>query len=192
MLPSARILLPVLLVVTSIAVAGGFFVGDSLAIFTNQETNAANTISAGNIVLDDAPDSAFLTVADLIPGDSTIQPLTITNAGVGALRYSMTTAADNVDTKNLRDQLQLTLRLKTANPCSSEDGAIISGPGILTAGAFGSAAQGADPGDRALGIAASEVLCFKAELPLASDDTYQNATTTATFTFDAEQTSNNP
>ena len=157
-----------------------------------KNTNAANTIGTGNIALDDAPDSAFLTVANMIPGDSTIQPLTITNAGAGELRYSMTTAADNVDTKNLRDQLQLTLRVKTANPCASEDGAIISGPGILSAAAFGSAAQGADPGDRTLAIAASEVLCFKVELPLASDDTYQNATTTATFTFDAEQTSNNP
>lgn len=192
MLPSLRILLPALLVVSSVAVAGGFFVRDSLAIFTDQEVNAANTISTGNIALDDAPDSAFLAIANMIPGDSTIQQVTITNSGVGELRYAMTTAADNLDTKNLRDQLQLTVRVKTANPCSSEDGAIISGPGILSAGAFGSAAQGVDPGDRTLAAAASEVLCFKVELPLASDNTYQNATTTATFTFDAEQTSNNP
>jgi len=192
MIPSIRLLMPLVLVVMTGLVAAGFFVEDSLAIFTDQEVNAANTISAGNIALDDAPDSAFLTVSNMIPGDTSISSVTLTNSGTGDLRYAMTTSADNTDTKNLRDQLQLTIRTKTVNPCSSEDGTIIYGPGILSSGVFGSAAQGADAGDRALLAAANEILCFKVELPIASADTYQNATTTATFTFDAEQTSNNP
>ena len=40
-----------------------FFVVDSLAAFTDQETNAANTFSTGTIVIGDTPDSAFLTVS---------------------------------------------------------------------------------------------------------------------------------
>lgn len=192
MLPSIRILLPLFLIVSSIAVAAGFFVQDSLAIFTDQEVNAANVISTGTIALDDAPDSAFLTVSALIPGDTSIQPLTITNSGDGALRYAMTTSADNTDTKNLRDQLLLTLRDKTANPCFSEDGTVLFGPAALSGGLFGSAVQGADVGDRSLAVAASETLCFTVELPLTSGNAFQSATTTATFTFDAEQTSNNP
>ena len=36
-----------------------------------------------------------------------------------------------------------------------------------------------------------EVLCFHVSLPLATPDAFQLATTTATFTFDAEQTKNN-
>ena len=51
---------------------------------------------------------------------------------------------------------------------------------------------GAQAGDRTLAGAASEVLCFQAALPSATTSTYQGATTTATFTFSAEQTQNNP
>jgi len=157
-------------------VTAEFLVTDSLAVFTDQEVNAANTFTTGSVAIDDAPDSAFLTVANMMPGDSLLQPLTITNAGATEFRYALSTVADNLDAKNLRDQLSLTIRLKTANPCSTEDGAV----------------QGADPGDRTLAGGASEVLCFKAELPLATGNTYQSAATTATFTFDAEQTANNP
>jgi hypothetical protein len=38
----------------------------------------------------------------------------------------------------------------------------------------------------------AETLCFKVELPLATGNLFQTAATTATFTFDAEQTKNNP
>ena len=128
----------------------------------------------------------------MLPGDRTIQPLTITNAGAAEFRYAMSTVADNLDTKNLRDQLSLTIRVKTANPCANEDGVVIFGPAALTGGFFGSAAQGADAGDRVLAGSASEVLCFTADLPLSTGNAFMSAATTATFTFDAEQTANNP
>ena len=169
-----------------------FLVTDSLAVFTDQEVNAANTFTTGSVSIDDAPDSAFLTFANMMPGDSVIQPLTILNAGPTEFRYAMSTVADNADAKNLRDQLSLTIRVKTANPCASEDGVVIFGPAALTGGFFGSAAQGADGGDRVLAGSANEVLCFKADLPLSTGNTFMTAATTATFTFDAEQTANNP
>jgi hypothetical protein len=104
----------------------------------------------------------------------------------------MTTSATNADGKGLMNQLLLTVRVKTVNPCTNEDGAILNGPAALASGAFGSSAQGAQAGDRSVAAAASETLCFKVELPLATADAFQSATTTATFTFDAEQTANNP
>ena len=165
-----------------------FVITESLAVFTDQETNDANTFSTGTIAIDDSPDSAFITFSTMAPGDSVIQQLTIQNNGTLEFRYAMTTSATNVDTKNLRDQLDLTVRTKTANPCSSEDGAA----GVLATGAFGNPAQGADDGDRVLAASASEDLCFKVELPLSTPDSFQNASTVATFTFDAEQTANNP
>ena len=55
----------------------------------------------------------------------------------------------------------------------------------------GDAAQGADPGDRAIATSSNETLCFFVELPLGSTGP-QGASTTATFTFVAEQTVNNP
>jgi hypothetical protein len=55
----------------------------------------------------------------------------------------------------------------------------------------GSPVSGADTGDRVLAAGASETLCLKVMLPFATDNTYQGATTTATFNFVAEQTKNN-
>jgi spore coat-associated protein N len=173
-------------------IIGSFVAVDSLAVFTDQKTNGANQFDTGSISLADAPASALVTFVTMAPGDLVIQPLTLTNSGTLDLRYSMTAAATNVDAKALKDQLVLTVRLKTVNPCTNEDGAIIAGPGPLSAGAFGSSVQGAQAGDRPLVAAAVEILCFKVQLPLTTGNAYQNATTTATFTFDAEQTRNNP
>ncbi len=175
-----------------IGVSAGFLFEDALAVFSDQELNAANTFSTGTIVLDDTPDSALISYSGMAPGDVTIQQLTLTNNGTLELRYAMTTSADNADAKDLRDQLQLTIREKTGNPCSSEDGVVVFAAGNLSAGAFGNPTQGAQAGDRVLAASASEDLCFKVELPLTTPDSFQAASTTATFTFDAEQTVNNP
>jgi hypothetical protein len=43
-----------------------------------------------------------------------------------------------------------------------------------------------------MAVNTSETLCFRVNLPLATGNGFQSATTTATFTFDAEQTANNP
>ena len=86
----------------------------------------------------------------------------------------------------------MTIRLKTSNPCSAEDGAILYGPGPLSGAAFGDPAQGAQAGDRVLAPGASEQLCIKVELPLSSGNETQNAATVASFVFDAEETANNP
>ena len=55
---------------------------------------------------------------------------------------------------------------------------------------MGDATQGADAGDRVLTASANETLCFRVELPLASTGP-EGTSSTATFTFDAEQTVNN-
>ena len=57
---------------------------------------------------------------------------------------------------------------------------------------FGNPAAGAQAGDRTLAAAANETLCFRVTLPSGTGNAYQSATTTTTFTFDAEQTANNP
>ena len=86
----------------------------------------------------------------------------------------------------------MTVRTKTANPCSSEDGTVLFAAAALSAGALGNPAQGSQAGDRTLAAAATDELCFNVNLPTTSGNTFQNATTTATFTFDSEQTVNNP
>lgn len=171
---------------------GSFVAADSLAVFTDSEVNAANVFGSGTIQLAGAPASAVVTLANMAPGDSVIAPLVITNNGTLPLRYAMSTNTTNTDGKALAGQLELTIRAKTASACSVEDGAIIFATAALATGAIGSNAQGAQAGDRTLAAAANETLCFKVQLPLSTGNAFQDATTTATFTFDAEQTANNP
>jgi spore coat-associated protein N len=179
-----------------LALAVGSFLGgaatvDSLAVFADVEANAGNVLASGSVSIADAPDSAFLSIANMAPGNSTIVALAISNDGSLALRYSMTSSATDPDGKGLAAQLQLTIRDQTVNGCNAEDGAVLY-TGALNAALFGSSAQGAQAGDRTLAASASENLCFKVQFPVGSGNAYQSATTTATFTFDAEQTINNP
>ena len=57
---------------------------------------------------------------------------------------------------------------------------------------FGNVPAGSQAGDRTLDAATNETLCFRVSLPWANRQPYQSATTTTTFTFDAEQTASNP
>lgn len=170
----------------------------SLALFTDQETVPA-TFSTGSIILDDAKiDGLTLTTSNMMPGDSVTDDVIVENDGSSQLRYALSTSSTNTDGKLLRDVL--TLAIKTVDvttpgtPCDNFDGTAVLAATVLgasTAG-FGSAAPGAQAGDRNLNAAANETLCFRVTLPSGTGNAYQSASTTTTFTFDAEQTANNP
>lgn len=161
----------------------------SLALFTDQKAVTGNAFTAGTIVLGVNPATALLTAPAMMPGDTVNGTLVVSNAGTGALRYSMSSSSTNLDGKNLATQM--TLAIKTlGTSCAAFDGTSVYSSS-LNAALFGSATAGADPGDRALAASANETLCFRATLPSATGNTYQAAATTTTFTFDAEQTANN-
>ena len=161
----------------------------SLAVFTDSKAVAGNAFTTGTIVLGANPASALLTSANMMPGDTVNGSLVVTNGGTGALRYAMTSASTNTDTKGLMNQLTLTIKTLGAS-CAAFDGTSVY-TGTLASALFGDVAQGAQAGDRTLAAAGSETLCFRATLPLATANAFQGATTTTTFTFQAEQTANN-
>ena len=164
----------------------------SLALFTDDKDITDNSFATGTIVLNLNPTSALFNVPALMPGDSAFGQLTVTNAGTASLRYSMTTAANNADSKDLRDVVTLEIRQKASGTCSADfTGTAVMAESALASAAFGNPAQGQQSGDRVL-ASGSEMLCFKASLPLATGNAYQGAATTATFTFRAEQTASNP
>jgi hypothetical protein len=177
-----RALIVLLAAASVLTIGAGSFSG---AIFTDSAT-ATGTFTTGSIDINTNP-SALFTVLAIFPGDSGSASLTVSNGGSGQLRYAMTTAATNADGKGLRDQLQLTV---LAGTCPG-GGAPLYGSGALSGAAFGNPLQGAQAGDRTLNAGASEDLCFAWSLPGTTGDAYQAATTTATFTFSAEQTANN-
>jgi hypothetical protein len=177
-----RGILAILLGLTTISLGAGVF---SLALFTDTD-GSSGTFATGTIDITTSPSVAF-TVTAMVPGDTVTQGLTITNAGTATFRYAMSAVA----TTTLGDALTLTVKTQGTS-CAAFDGTTVLAATVLDGAAIGSPAQGSQAGDRTLAGAASEVLCFRVELPLAAANTLQGATSTATFTFDAEQTANNP
>jgi spore coat-associated protein N len=177
-----RGILALLLGLTTVSLGAGMF---SLAIFTDSAASTG-TFATGTIDITSSPTVAF-TVTNMVPGDTNTQALTIANAGTASLRYAMTADATNAL------GAELTLTVKTiGTSCAAFDGTSVLAATSLDAAAIGSPTQGPQAGDRTLAAAASEVLCFRVTLPLTSNDTFQGANSAATFTFDAEQTANNP
>jgi spore coat-associated protein N len=162
----------------------------SLALFTDTATVAANDFTAGAIDIAAAPASAMISYSPMMPGDSVTGTLTVSNAGSAQLRYAMTTVTTNPDGKGLNAAIALEIRTQGTS-CAAFDGVSLYS-GTLAAAAMGSVAAGNQAGDRTLNGGTGEVLCFRASLPIGTGNGYQAATTTATFTFDAEQTANNP
>jgi len=166
--------------------AGSF----SLAQFTDQDTSTWS-FTAGSIDIDTEA-SLGANVTGIMPGDVVTQDLVVTNAGVEDLRYSMTTTASTA----LGLELDLEVRAEDGDGgCDDFDGGAARTPvvlGTLNGYAFGSSAQGQDTDDRFLAGGDSEVLCFRVTLPLDADTGVQGMTSAVLFTFDAEQTVNNP
>lgn len=156
----------------------------TLAIFTDSDASTG-TFASGTIDITSSPTIAF-TLGSMMPGDDATRAMTIANAGTGDLRYAMSATASNV----LGSTLTLTVKA-LGTSCAAFDGATILAATTLNGAGIGSSLQGADPGDRVLAAATSEVLCFRVSLPIGTGNALQGASSSATFTFDAEQTANN-
>jgi spore coat-associated protein N len=183
-------------VVVLLAFAALVSVG-TLALFTDSQVVGGNTFTTGTVDISTAPTSALVTFSNMAPGDTVTDDIVVTNGGSLALRYAISSSATNADSKGLKDQLVLTVNTidKTlpATPCDDFDGdQLYTGDLDSTAGKLvGDNTTGAQAGDRNLAASRNETLCFRVNLPTSTGNAFQNATTTATFTFDAEQTANN-
>ena len=168
----------------------------SMAYFTSTASVGANTFTAGTVVIGTSPTTALVTFSNMLPGDTVTAPVTVSNTGTAQLRYAVTAASTNADSLNLRSQLLLVVKENVAtctNGGFSATGTVVRSSIALNATTvvIGDVTQGSQSGDRTLASAGSEVLCFQVNLPSATGNAYQGSATTTTFTFDAEQTSNN-
>jgi len=192
---STKVLLTAL--VCGVAAIG--LTASAIAVLTSQATVGNNTFSSGSIsITTDHPATAIVNYSGMLPGDSVgANPLVVTNNGGNQLRYALSSSATNADTKGLKDALTLTIKTidvtTPGTPCDNFDGTqLYTGDLDSSAGKLiGDAAQGNQAGDRVLDAGNGETLCFKVSFPTASSGP-TSASTTATFTFDAEQTSSNP
>jgi len=159
----------------------------SLAQFTDSATSTW-AFTTGTIDVNTSP-AVVTAVNNMMPGDNATQALTVSNAGTGDLRYSISVAATNA----LGTALQLTVKTQDGGGgCAAFTGTSVLAATTLNGAAVGSSAQGAQAGDRNLAAGTSEVLCLRVSLPLSTGNALQGVSSAATFTFDAEQTANNP
>jgi hypothetical protein len=159
----------------------------SLAQFTDSATSTW-AFATGTIDVNTSP-AVLTAISNMLPGDTATQALTVSNAGTGDLRYAMSVAATNP----LGTALQLTVKTQDGGGgCAAFTGTSVLAATTLNGAGFGSSAQGAQAGDRNIAAGATEVLCLRVSLPLTTGNALQAASSAATFTFDAEQTANNP
>jgi spore coat-associated protein N len=176
--------------VLSLGALSGVVWAGTFATFTDSGT-ATSTFTAGSVDLllsgetDDAYAFTSIEMSNMKPGDVKYAPLTIANAGTLGFTYTMATSATNADTKALRDQLTLGIR-KVVNEAACDSAGVGYAASLDTMTASGALSAGAIA-SRSLTAGASEVACFRVELPSTANDTFQGATTTATFTFSATQ-----
>jgi hypothetical protein len=180
----------ILLSLVAIGVLTSFMSLGGLSLFTATTDNDGNAFTSGSVDISTSPASAFLTMSNMAPGDSVTAQLTVSNDGTLDLRYAMTTDAVDALTPGLAAALTLEIRDEGTN-CTLFDGTEEIYTGTLAAGFIGDPAPGAQAGDRPITVVAgSEVLCFRVTLPSGATSP-EGGSTTATFTFDAEQTKNN-
>jgi spore coat-associated protein N len=189
------------LFVTAVILAGLVSVATvgTMARFTDSDAVTGNTFSTKTISLTLDDYTAVWTFSNMMPGDTTTAPIVVTNAtGSAALRYAVSSSATTSGSYELKDQLVLTVREIDSTtplvPCDNFNGTqLYSGDLDSSAGKIlGDSTQGNQSGDRPLGVDGTETLCFRVSLPLTTDNNYKSLSTTATFTFDSEQTDNNP
>ena len=167
-----------------------------LAVFTDTATSTGNTFASGGVDIAASPATAAITLTNMVPGSRMTAPIDVSNSGSLDLRYAVQ-ATTTEDT--LASVLRLSVKSGVAS-CTSAGfdggGTLIGGPGpvgtMIGLGLIGDSAVGADPGDRDLTSGSSEQLCLDVTFPRAAGNGSANSSTTATFTFLAEQTLVNP
>ncbi len=179
------------LLLAGTALTGVVWAG-TFATFTDSGT-ASSTFTAGTVDLlvsgetDDAYAFTSIEMGNMKPGDVKYAPLTIANSGSLGFSYTMSTAASDPDSKGLRDQLTLEARL-VANAAACDSAGVGFNASISTVTASGPLASAAIA-SRSLTAGQSEVVCYKVQLPSGTGDAFQGATTVATLTFAATQSS---
>ncbi len=191
-----------LLAVLALAATGVLVVSFSGAIFTSSASVGSNVFNTGTVSLTTTPSSAIWTAVSAgAPGDRATGTLVVNNAGTLEMRYAISGSNTSA---TLATGMNIRIGLRGGASCDfpyhntdgttttlTDDTQLFSGS-LNTTALVGSNAQGAQAGDRTVSASTSENLCFAVVLPLSAGNALQGLSNTATFTFDAEQTANNP
>jgi hypothetical protein len=163
------------------------------AVLTDSTPVPDNVFGGATMDLVVGPTAAAFNAPAMVPGDKVFAPLTVRNAGTAELRYAMRSMAPLDDQFGNNLTLDIVKGATTCDAAGFASGTTVGGSPTLWGfqTIFGSSATGAQAGDRVLAGGQSEVLCARVSMPITASGT-EGKSTTVTFTFDAEQTANNP
>jgi predicted ribosomally synthesized peptide with SipW-like signal peptide len=82
----------------------------SLALFTDSTSAAANAFTTGTIKIGILPAATILSDVTMMPGDTVNGSVVVTNTGTAELRYAVSGAATNADSKGLASQITVQIR----------------------------------------------------------------------------------
>jgi len=173
----------------------------SSALFTDTESTTAATITSGTIAITAGGDyNSYFPTSSMMPGDDKYGIISIAN-GNGAARMSSTanwSVANDLTTDleirmvSLGTNSSATCTISTdfssplnsaVKPASSSATSIVM---------FGDSTAGSQTGDQTLAVNTTYYYCVNVKMPSSMPTAAQGDTSDLTFTFNAEQTANNP
>lgn len=163
----------------------------TFAYWTDDVTISGTSFTSGTIDLQvnsaDAYATTTLSMAAMVPGNTSAEVLTVKNNGTAPLKYTMTGGLAGTDAAayDTTGSLKLTIVLGgaksgTGNSSTCTGGTVIHGPTALTA-TTSTSIIGAGRGP--LAASGTEGLCFQVTFAAAAPGTLQGKTATASFTF---------
>lgn len=172
--------------------------GRGSASFGDEELLGRNRLTSATLDIAARPASTALRAENLAPGDVVAGVIELTNDGSIPLAYSV--RVDGTIADELAPWITWWFTLRDAGGVCPDGPAWAGVPAsdrievagdtfaeVGTVALVGDPAPGADPGDRVLAVAESELLCVGASLPLGVPNSAQAASALLTFRVDAEQ-----
>ncbi|MGK3958158.1 TasA family protein [Arthrobacter sp. R4] len=186
---SGKILASVALVGTAAAVAGMGTYG----AFTGSTTTVDQAVTAGTVVIDlTDPGTLSVPVTNLLPGDSVEKFATLSNTGdsnLNAVKLTVSTATPSLLTTDATNGLQLTIAAcsvawtavaNAVDTCSGTETAVLASGSVI-------GADKALSGLSSLTPASADHLKITTTLPTTAGNSFQGASSTVDFTFNATQ-----
>jgi predicted ribosomally synthesized peptide with SipW-like signal peptide len=176
--------------VLSLGVLVGVGVTGTFAFWTDDVAISGTSLTAGTLDLQvngaDAATTTTLSMADMVPGSSSAEVLTVENNGTAPLKYAMTGGLTGTDAAafSAATALKLTVvvggtKSGTGNSSTCTGGTATLGPAALTTT---TSTPIIGTGRGPLAASGTEALCFQVTLDPTAPSTLQGKSATATFT----------
>ncbi len=157
------------------------------AAWTDSVSVSGTTLSSGTIDLkvdnsDTVTTFTALSLAAMVPGNTSAGVLTVKNAGTAPLRYSVDATATNGDGKGLGAALVVKVTADAVTT-GSAPAVTCAGSALASTGTTFSTNLVSSAAPRLLAAGASETLCLQAGLSLSAVTGLQGATTSVSLAF---------